>query len=77
MSADADKKEDKLKDLTGEDAHVAVKQPHGGVLSATPRMTSFRGRTNPGSYQERCDRYGKNRQALVKKRFSSGRPRDK
>ena len=43
MSADADKKEDKLKDLTGEDAHAAVKQPHGGVLSATPRMASFRG----------------------------------
>ena len=39
MSADAGKKEDKLKDLTGEDTHVAVKQPHGGVLSATPRMT--------------------------------------
>lgn len=39
MSAEADKKEDKLKDLTGEDAHAAVKQPHGGVLSATPRMT--------------------------------------
>ena len=39
MSADADKKEDKLKDLIGEDAHAAVKHPHGGVLSATPRMT--------------------------------------
>ena len=39
MSADADKKEDKLKDLTDEDAHAAIKQPHGKVLSATPRVT--------------------------------------